>query len=73
VGFSNIILFQSEECNKASDAMEAFKTFQLPDKLWFAYMRVTKNRSFLMRRCLIRPVLTSRSSKFYSENLAVGK
>jgi hypothetical protein len=41
--FGTIILFQSDEYDTPSDAMEAFSKFELPDKPWFGYMRVTEN------------------------------
>ena len=41
--FGKIILFQSGEYDNPGDAMQEFNNSQLPDKAWFAYMRVTKN------------------------------
>ena len=41
--FGKVILFQSSEHDNPSDAMDEFAKFQLPNKPWFAYMRVTEN------------------------------
>ena len=41
--FGKVILFQSAEHDNATGAMEEFNKFELPDKPWFAYMRVTEN------------------------------
>lgn len=41
--FGKIILFQSAEHDDPAAAMEEFNKFELPEKPWFAYMRVTKN------------------------------
>ena len=38
-----IILFQSAEHDEPSAAMEEFNKFPLPEKPWFAYMRMTEN------------------------------
>lgn len=41
--FGNVILFESPEFGNPAQAMDAFNKFELPDKPWFAYMRVLEN------------------------------
>ena len=41
--FGKIILFESAEYPEPSLAMDEFNKFQLPEKPWFAYMRVLEN------------------------------
>ena len=41
--FGEVILFQSQEHKEPSEAMKEFNQFSLPEKPWFAYMRVMEN------------------------------
>ena len=41
--FGKVILFRSKEYDEPDDAMKEFNQFPLPQKPWFAYMRVMEN------------------------------